>query len=162
MIDQFDLPEVAEDGGNSAGDTMRNNNEYGDSNREDTAAAEGPAEGQDVPGRMRTYNWPKHSYQKMKASIAEEKFKVEGFKAEVQRYFRQQDPDDFDIDPLIYVANSIVVRYPSWLHSEEAVDGESNTRPPTERFIPGDKRMISDRISASKVRHESVLVFRPG
>ena len=166
MIDQFDLPEVAEDGGNSAGDTMRNNNEYGDSNREDTAAAEGPAEGpaegEDVPGRMRTYNWPKHSYQKMKASIAEEKFKVEGFKAEVQRYFRQQDPDDFDIDPLIYVANSIVVRYPSWFHSEEAVDGESNTRPPTEHFMPGDKRMISDRISASKVRHESVLVFCPG
>src|SRR3984885_9767886 len=140
MIDQFDLPEVAEDGANSAGDTMRNNNEYGDSNREDTAAAEGPAEGpaegEDVPGRMRTYNWPKHSYQKMKASIAEEKFNVEGFKAEVQRYFRQQDPDDFDIDPLIYVANSIVVRYPSWFHSEEAVDGESNTRPPTEHFMP--------------------------
>jgi hypothetical protein len=167
MIDQFKLPEVVEKQGTSP-ETMGSNSD-GDGNQDATAPAEGLAdeladglaEGEDVLGRLRTYTWPKYTYQKMSASVAEDKFDAEGFKAEVQRYFTQQDSDDIDTDPLIYVANSIAVQYPSWLQSEEAVDGESDKRPPTEHFMPGDKKMISDRINANKIRHESVLVFRP-
>jgi hypothetical protein len=169
MIDQFKLLEVVETQETSP-ETMGSNSDR-DDNQDTTAPAEGQAEGQEegqaegqaegeeVLGRLRTYTWPKYTYQKMSASVAEDKFDAEGFKAEVQRYFTQQDSDDINTDPLIYVANSIAVRYPSWLQSEEAVDGESDKRPPTEHFMPGDKKMISDRINANKIRHKSVQVY---
>jgi hypothetical protein len=144
MVYQFKEPEVVEQG-EGLPEAMRHN---GDGNLEDTEPVE-----DEVLARLRTYGWPKHAYQKMKTSVAEDKFELEGFKAEVQRYFRQRDPDDIDTDPLVYVANSIELGYPSWLQSEEAVDGESDTarRPPTEHFMPSNKKMITNRISATKL-----------
>jgi hypothetical protein len=109
-----------------------------------------------------THTWPKAPSQKLHASVAETSFGrfATGLHDGIQKYFREREVN-ISPDPLLLIANSVTMKYPSWLEDEEAVNGEYAAPLPTEHLMQCDKKMVSDKIRASKVRHESVIVSCP-
>lgn len=150
--------------GRENGEVGDGDGDPGDDDRSEGRAREGAGHGVDEE-RVRpatTHIWPKAPSQKLLASVAENSFGgfATGLQDGIQKYFRERGVN-ISPDPLLLIANSVTMKYPSWLEDEEAVTGEYAALVPTEHLMQCDKKMISDKIRASKVRHESVLISCP-
>jgi len=127
----------------------------------------------------RIYTWPKQRRPgwPMRAEKTENELSLPGLTRAILHYFKDSTIEaaalsNIDPDPLIYVYDSLRVKYPSWIEEEvgtiqisSATDPSSNLRvPPKEHYLPGSAKTISERIKCAPVgkgRRDAVLVTRP-
>ena len=129
-----------------------------------------------------TITWPKSPrklWRAVQADQTELLLQLPGFQLAVTHYFRKLNlplvSDNIDADshrnPRIRVYNSIKVGYPGWV-SHEVVSSEATraatspsndfmSRRPVEYVPPSQRQVQYDRLYASSLRHNTVLVRRP-
>jgi hypothetical protein len=127
--------------------------------------------------------WPKSPrklWHIVKADVTEQLLELPGFFSAMTQYFRKRDlASTSDIvetncspNPRIRVYNSITVSYAGWVSAEVQASpstggsasfgvSEFTNRRPTEYVMPSQRKLQSDRLYASSLRHNTVLVRRP-
>jgi hypothetical protein len=129
-----------------------------------------------------TLTWPKAPrklWRVVQADKTEELLELPGFHMALAQYLRKANlplvSDNLDADshpnPRIRVYNSFKVGYASWVPGEVHSSGATVTttsgsislvgRRPVEYIPPSQRRLQFDRLYASSLRHNTVLVHRP-
>jgi len=151
-----------------------------DGDDEDEELREPDEDRQSARADVRTITWPKSSrklWRIVPADMTEQLLELPGFHEALVQYFRKRDLVSMSDstawpNPRIRVYNSIKVSYAGWVSGDVQVSpttdvsasfglSESTNRRPTEYVLPSQRHLQSDRLYASGLRHNTVLVRRP-
>jgi hypothetical protein len=135
---------------------------------EDDEEFEGPSPGlhsaEDVPAEHVIWpKYPRKHWRTVNADQTEKLLELEGFHKAIQQYLQKNDLVHSDwecgngLNPRILVYNSITVTYNPWC-ADEQIQSDPEAPP----YVPPSQRSPkSDRLYASSLRHNTVLVRCP-